>query len=126
MQYIVIRNRNNVNTDMENNKIVMPKELVPVYNDFVDTCNENDLNFESINVSVGETKAGRKGLSFEMMLPFGLEQKKANEIFGVFIKKHPDCHISFNEPEHSALEKMLRSKSQTVIGVTNGFKLKKM
>ncbi len=80
---------------MKDKTIEIPEELLPVYNDFVDVCNENDLTFESMNVSVGETKAGEKSLSFEMTVPHGLEDVKANQIFGTFIKNHPNCYISF-------------------------------
>jgi len=108
-------------------KETLPKEFEPIYNDFVDACNQHNLRFDSIpKLSIGETKTGDKGLDIEMDLTHGLTQERANEIFKTFIDKYPNCHLSFNTPQYSALEEMLRSKSETVIEVDKGVKLKRI
>jgi hypothetical protein len=104
----------------------LPGKFVPIYNEFVDTCNENNLTFDSININVGESKEGVEGLIFEMNLPFGLEQEKADLVFKTFNKNHPECYLTFNVPEQSTLETILRNTSETVIGVHQGFRLEKI
>lgn len=104
----------------------IPPTLISTYNAFVDVCNLHSLTFTDIKINIGEGKDGTEGLIIEMELSNGLTNQKASEIFRPFLTQYPNNYLSYNIEHVSTIERQLRSKAQTVIELSKGFKLDKI
>lgn len=104
----------------------LPVNMVHYYNAFVDVANFNNLLFNKVDVGIGETEEGIKGLRFEIDTSRGLTDEEAEKIFGEFIKKYPECSINYTLREVTAIEKSLYNIAETVLVMHDGIKLEKI
>ncbi len=103
------------------------RHLKVMYNYFVETLIKNKVLLTSFDLIIGTSILNDKecdALGFRIDTENGFTEEEAEIIFAAYFVKYPQCHISYNKKEVSALEAALVDSSEVVLMVSGvGFSL---